>query len=170
MLNRTEGYIYILLLITISFLFLQSVHGCDRVTPRESDLVRYPDLDPFLQGREGFEGITHDVDTGYYAFRFHSTSAGPQEYFDLVHMTALAEGWKLYCSFPLERTYRRASTAYPAATHEDQVTLVYSPGVKSVLLIMERAWPSASRKVKHRDTYFADSFTLRSERGTDTWV
>lgn len=113
--------------------------------PQEAELDRYPEFKPFLAGRTGFEGIKHEIDVGTYVFSFPTSYKTSEGYFASVHPAAMKEGWKLETSETLKREYVRPSNDYPAATHDNRVTLTYNPDKASVLFIEK---PDYSKRKK----------------------
>ena len=132
------------ILITLTVIVILSVgvalcfYSAENVVPEESELVKYPEIQPFLAGRTGFRGIRHNLDTGFYSFAFPTSHNTSESFFEVVHLAAVKEGWELIGSDRLKRIYRRPSNDYPAAIHLDRVTLFYKSENSEVVFELER--------------------------------
>lgn len=111
----------------------------DTTVPRESDLAKQPELAPFLVGREGFRGIEFNLDTNYYSFAYPTSVQKSDVLFAQVRSAAESQGWKLVSATDAQQSYIRKSTAYPAATELDKVTISYDATKREVTVVRERA-------------------------------
>lgn len=112
-------------LILVLFVALLVYIECgEHATPEETDQAFKKYEKTFTPGRQGFEGIDHDLDLNIYTFAFRSLH-DESEFFRLVDSGATAAGWELVKSGDGSRTFSRPSDAFPAATGYDVVTLEY---------------------------------------------
>jgi len=111
----------------------------DTTVPRESDLTKQPELAPFLVGRQGFRGIEFNLDTNRYSFAYPTSVPKSEVLFAQVRSAAESQGWKLAAATEREQSYVRKSTAYPAASDLDRVTISYNAAKREVTVLRERA-------------------------------
>ncbi len=113
------------------------LHFTENTIPKESNLAKYPKLNPFLIGRTGFRGINHNLDNNAYSFAFPVTFKTAENYFSEVDRQAEQESWETILMETDKRVYRRKSNSYPAATHFDKVSLIYDSKIPEVVLSIE---------------------------------
>lgn len=111
----------------------------DTTVPRESDLAKQPELTPFLVDRQGFRGIEFNLDTNRYSFAYPTSVPKSEVLFAQVRSVAESQGWKLVAATEKEQSYVRKSTAYPAASELDRVTISYDATKREVTVLRERA-------------------------------
>ncbi len=71
-------------LVSICIFFIWSIIAsscCERRIPDEKDLVKYPELTPFVCARTYFRGICFDMDTGVYEFVIKTNHNSQEQYF-----------------------------------------------------------------------------------------
>jgi hypothetical protein len=103
----------------------------EMTVPDESELSTYSYMQPFLAGRTDFRGVRHNLDTGYYAFAFHTSHATAEEFFAVVHRQATAEQWQRVSAESTRQVYRRLSRA-PWDDFYDQISLSYDAATGEV--------------------------------------
>jgi len=108
----------------------------DTVLPQEADLARYQELQIFLAGRTTFRGLFHDLDTNFYSFAFKTSLGLPKQFFDKVVVAAKHAGWRLQDCLEKSCSFRKKSDAYPAATHDDLVTLTLDSETNEIIFLM----------------------------------
>jgi len=123
----------VLALVAVGAFFYRS----ENVKPTEAELVRYPEMSPFLAGRTGFRGIRFNLDTNYYSFAFPTNFGNAENYFEAVTGNAKGFGWQLVMSEPLRQVYSRKKDAPPGMQQFERVTLIFDPERKEVTLVRE---------------------------------
>ena len=139
MMNRTVKVISVILVFSIIAVagLMTVLHFTENIVPKESELAKYPEFNSFLVGRNGYRGINHNLDTGYYSFAFPVTFETAEDYFLAVDKQARQENWEIILTENEKRVYRRKSNSYPAANHFDKVTLTYDAKIPEVVFIIE---------------------------------
>ena len=132
-------------LFVLLYLVSVSIIGCDEgvyelTESQREHFINNETVAPFLAVRADIYNFYHYMDTGYFSFSFSANNESPTDIFRKTDGEAKEEGWRILEEKDSQRIYIKKSTAYPAVSHFDKVTLIYGKEKSEVSYVHERAY------------------------------
>ncbi|WP_285060212.1 hypothetical protein [Pedobacter ginsengisoli] len=97
--------------------------GCDQLNTTESDLKKYPEIQPFILGHKEFEA-SHDIDLGLlkFSYKLNKFYSSPIITLDSI---AVHHKWTISLLSENERIYSKRIKSYPVDNEADSLYLKF---------------------------------------------